>query len=78
MFGPFLKPFLCIFSSFKQNQLKYVESNSNHKFLGIFGFQKTSKLSFDRAESQNFQFRTFLYILMQNLKCYLSIGTNLL
>ena len=69
--------FLCLFSSFKHNQLKYVEPNSSQKFLGIFGFQKTSKLSFDRAESQNFHLRTFLYILMQNLKCYLSIGTNL-
>ena len=73
----FFWPFLCLFSSFKHNQLKYVEPNSSQKFLGIFGFQKTSKLSFDRAESQNFHFRTFLYILMQNLKCYLSIGTNL-
>ena len=73
----FFLPFLCLFSSFKHNQLKYVEPNSSQKFLGIFGFQKTSKLSFDRAESQNFHLRTFLYILMQNLKCYLSIGTNL-
>ena len=73
----FFWPFLCLFSSFKHNQLKYVEPNSSQKFLGIFGFQKTSKLSFDRAESQNFHLRTFLYILMQNLKCYLSIGTNL-
>ena len=56
-------PLLGLFSSFKHNQFKNVVPNSCKKFLAIFGFQKTPKLSLDSAECQNFHFRTFWYIL---------------
>ena len=55
-------PLLGLFSSFKHNQFKYVVPNSCKKFLTIFGFQKTPKLSFDSAECQNFHFWTFQYM----------------